>query len=276
MDTYAFVDGEAILGFITIHPSSRYLGGGIYIVNLNVAQTHRKQKIGEQLMRNALAQYCSYGNVLVTLDVSKTNTAATNLYKKLSFQITDLPSANGDTDYVMTSRLNKVLGIIKTPRLRVQPIALEDTPQLGKILRSEIVNKTYMVPDLTEDAAISLAKKIAMLSADHTRYVRGVYLDNTLIGFINDVETKDNSIELGWVIHPSYHNNGYATEAVRAAIADLFNRGYSAVIAGAFEENTASLRVMQKSGMQLQDLTEEIEYRGKTHHCVYYAIRRNR
>ena len=46
------------------------------------------------------------------------------------------------------------------------------------------------------------------------------------------------------------------------------------VYAGAFAENPASLRVMQKAGMTLMDKTEDLEYRGKTHHCIFYASER--
>jgi RimJ/RimL family protein N-acetyltransferase len=92
-----------------------------------------------------------------------------------------------------------------------------------------------------------------------------------MVGFINDPEILDGTIELGWVVDPEYHNRGYATEAVTHAIKDLFTRGFDVVTAGAFEENPASIRVMQKSGMTLQDKTEELQYRGKTHHCIFYA-----
>ena len=51
----------------------------------------------------------------------------------------------------------------------------------------------------------------------------------------------------------------------------LWRHGFRKVIAGAFEENRASLRVMEKCGMTLQPETEDIDYRGKIHRCVYYA-----
>ena len=55
----------------------------------------------------------------------------------------------------------------------------------------------------------------------------------------------------------------------------LFSEGFSAVKAGAFSENAASIRVMEKCGMTKTGETEQIEYRGKTHTCVYYAIERD-
>ena len=52
----------------------------------------------------------------------------------------------------------------------------------------------------------------------------------------------------------------------------MFSQGFETVLAGAFVENAASMRVMEKSGMTRQDYTDEIEYRGVTHTCIYYAI----
>lgn len=274
MDTYAFIDDDMICGFISIHSSAKYLGGGLYIVNLNVAPDYRRQGIGEKLMRTALVQYGNINDVPITLDVTKTNIPALRLYQKLGFQITDLPSANGDSDYVMITHLSQFLGSLKTANLHLRPIALQDAALLGEILRSDIVKQTYMVPDLTSEAATELGKKISLMSCDPTRYIRGIYLKGILIGQVNDVATENGSIELGWFIHPQYHGQGYATEAVKAIIPDLFDRGFEAVTAGAFSENTASLRVMQKCGMKLQEITEDIEYRGKIHKCIYYAIRR--
>lgn len=150
-----------------------------------------------------------------------------------------------------------------------------DSAQLSAIaqaLQSERVNKTYMVPDLTDEAALKLAQRLAELSKDPDRYVRGIYVGASLVGFLNDTEVKGKCIELGWVIHPHHHNRGYATEAAKLAIKELFDRGFEEVLAGAFAQNIASQRVMEKSGMTRMELTEEIEYRGQTHHCVYYHI----
>ena len=143
---------------------------------------------------------------------------------------------------------------------------------IAQALQSERVNQTYMVPDLTDEAALKLAQRLADLSKDPTRYVRGVYAGSALVGFLNDTEVKGECIELGWVIHPDHHNRGYATEAAKLAIKELFERGFKEVLAGAFAQNISSQRVMEKSGMTRIELTEEIEYRGQTHHCVYYHI----
>ena len=59
------------------------------------------------------------------------------------------------------------------------------------------------------------------------------------------------------------------------SIQELFRIGYRVVRAGLFEENTASSRVMEKCGMIKIDRTDEIEYHGSNHHCIYYEITTN-
>ena len=144
------------------------------------------------------------------------------------------------------------------------------------ILTSDIIKQTYMLPDFAcREDAIPLFQKLITLSADPQRYVRGIYLEQALIGFMNDVEISNGSIELGYVIHPAFHGNGYMTKALKLAIAELLALGYQEVITGAFDENAASIRVMEKSGMIKLEKIDEIDYRGKLRKCVYYHITRN-
>ena len=53
-------------------------------------------------------------------------------------------------------------------------------------------------------------------------------------------------------------------------IKELLKMGFRKVKAGYFEENEASRRVMEKCGMKQLSYTDEIEYRGITHKCLYY------
>lgn len=79
-------------------------------------------------------------------------------------------------------------------------------------------------------------------------------------------------IEVGYVISPEYKGNGYATEALKAAIDELFRMGYNHVTAVFFEENAASRRVMEKCGMHLLDMEDTEDYQGVTHRCLYCGI----
>lgn len=161
----------------------------------------------------------------------------------------------------------------ENPRITLGPIREEDREQLLDILTSSAVARTYMLPDYaSREDAIPLFTRLSGLSREENRFVRGIFLGNTCVGFLNDVEIENGAIELGYAIHPDFWGMGCATGGLKLAIADLFRKGFREVTCGAFEGNGASLRVMEKAGMAPLEKVDEIEYRGKTHRCLYRSI----
>lgn len=58
------------------------------------------------------------------------------------------------------------------------------------------------------------------------------------------------AVEVGWRLGGQYWNQGYATEAARAALADGFRRaGLHEIVSFTFAGNARSRRVMEKLGM---------------------------
>ena len=161
----------------------------------------------------------------------------------------------------------------QTKRLTVGPIRPKDKEAVLDLLTSKIVAKTYMLPPYQSRVeAEPLFRRLMELSADESRFVSGVFLDDRFIGMMNDTQVQGTQVEMGYAYLPEYYNRGYATEALSGAIPYLFSHGFNSVLAGAFAENPASLRVMEKCGMTRQDYTEQIEYCGVNHTCIYYAI----
>ena len=158
-----------------------------------------------------------------------------------------------------------------TESLTIRPFVPDDQERILDILTDSTVAKTYMLPDFQNRGdAIALFNRLKDLSLDPARCVRCISVGATAIGFLNDVEIRDGAIELGYVIHPDSQGRGYMTAALKLAIAELFELGYREVVCGAFEENKASIRVMEKCGMTPMERTDSIGYRGCTHRCVYY------
>ena len=161
--------------------------------------------------------------------------------------------------------------------MKLRILTEADEAALLDLLTNDRIKLTYMLPDFPcREDAIPLARKLMLLSREDNRFVRGMEQDGILVGFLNDVEIKDGSIELGYVIHPAHHGHGYMTEALGLAIRGLHHKGYTEVICGAVEGNTASLRVMEKCGMIKSEHSDTLQYRGKTHRCLYYtAVKEN-
>ncbi|MEO1443691.1 MAG: GNAT family N-acetyltransferase, partial [Chloroflexota bacterium] len=64
-------------------------------------------------------------------------------------------------------------------------------------------------------------------------------------------------IEVGYALGRTFWGNGYATEAAHATLRYGFDVvGLDEIVAVAFPENTASLRVMEKVGMTSQGITD--------------------
>jgi len=91
--------------------------------------------------------------------------------------------------------------------------------------------------------------------------------------FTDDREVVDfKSVEIGWWLASDLWGTGLATEAARAALADGFQRvGLARIVALALKENRASLRVMEKLGMQYE---KDATHRGYS--VVQYAIAKAR
>lgn len=173
---------------------------------------------------------------------------------------------------VNTQRKQKS-GRLQTSRLILKPFEERDREAVVQIAFDEEIKKTYMIPDFTHRSqAEKLFEKMLAFSRSDDHFEYGIYLQDRLIGFVNDCEIRGDAIELGYVIIPECKGQGFATEAVRACIGELFRMGYRQVMAGYFQENEASGRVMRKCGMHKLEAEEDIEYKGQCHHCLYYGI----
>lgn len=169
--------------------------------------------------------------------------------------------------------MKKKSGVISTNRLVLHSYNACDEERMVQILCNEQIKKTFMIPDFQDiQQAKEMFYKLMEFSKSEEHFEYGVYLDQVLIGFVNNCGMDETSIELGYVILPEHHGKGYATEAVRACIDELFRMGFQKVTAGFFEENYPSRRVMEKCGMHQIEQEDDIEYQGVLHHCLYYGI----
>lgn len=163
--------------------------------------------------------------------------------------------------------------VLTTERLVLKAYEDRDEDRMVAILTNEEIKKTFMIPDYeTREQVVELFRKLKEFSVSDRHFEYGIYLDGEIIGFLNDCDIEGTTIEVGYVIDPAYRGHGYAPEALRAAIAELFRMGYTKVSAGYFVENEASRRVMEKSGMHPTDEEDEEEYQGVIHRCRYCSI----
>lgn len=164
--------------------------------------------------------------------------------------------------------------IIKTERLLLKNIEDTDKDELIDIINNPLVKKTYMLPDLFDKESSDLFfQKLKNLTNSNKYVAYGIYLKDKIIGFINSVSIENDTIEMGYFIAPDEWNNGYATEAFKAVIKQLFDMGFKNVEAAHFSDNYASQAVIKKCGLKRIDKEERINYRNKEHIALYYQIK---
>ena len=164
---------------------------------------------------------------------------------------------------------------IESERIVLAPIGEGERATLASFLEDERITKTYMVPVFASEAERDgVVDAFLRLSCDENRFVRGIFLDGAFVGFINDVGIEGERIELGYVVSPDFWGRGICSEALRETIDALIRIGFDEVLCGAFEENCASVRVMEKCSMKRIELEEIIEYRCISHLCVYYSYKK--
>ncbi len=166
---------------------------------------------------------------------------------------------------------------IVTKRLVLSALSESDKGAFFSLMQEEGISKTYMVPSFeSKEKEDRFYERITSLCLDSSHFVRGIYLNNELIGFINDCGVEGKQIEIGYFIDQKQWNKGYATEAFSAAIKELFSQGYERILSGYFEGNLASRRVMEKCGMTPIEKEETIVYRGVPRLCRYFEIRKEK
>ena len=160
-----------------------------------------------------------------------------------------------------------------TAHLILKSIEDKDKKDFIPIFTNEEIKKTYMLPDLkTKEEKEALFTRLKKITEDRDRFTYGIYLDNKIIGYINEVTKNEDTIEMGYFLSPSVWGKGYATEALDACIKELFKIGYNHVKCGYFEGNIASKRVMEKCEMHVTGEEEYIEYKGNKLKAIYYQI----
>ena len=85
--------------------------------------------------------------------------------------------------------------MIKTKRLVLNILTDRDVEAALDLVTNDIIKKTYMLPDFEKRTdALPLFQRLMTLSQDSSRFLRGIYLDGYLIGYINEVEKNDQFI----------------------------------------------------------------------------------
>lgn len=142
--------------------------------------------------------------------------------------------------------------------IRTRPWKMEDASELVKAINNKSIQNNLRdglpYPYTLSDAEMFIA---AMLRAEKdTQYTWTITADDKTIGSIG-IFRKDNihfrTAELGYYIAESWWGKGIGTRAVKEACGYTFqNTDILRIFAEPFAYNTASCRVLEKAGFQLE------------------------
>jgi [ribosomal protein S5]-alanine N-acetyltransferase len=163
-----------------------------------------------------------------------------------------------------------------SPRLLLRPPTLEDADAYFEIARDPEYERFGSRQSVDrESARRGLARIIAIPWEQRPEFA--VVLDGQVIGRVMlDVDRPNLTAALGYGIGRAWWGRGLATEAALAAVDYAFNGlGVAKVWARADPRNVASVRVLEKLGMQREGLLRRhLLYRGERVDRVYYGLLR--
>jgi RimJ/RimL family protein N-acetyltransferase len=147
---------------------------------------------------------------------------------------------------------------VRSARLRLRPLGSSDTQALLAYRSQQDVCR--FVPFEPMDAS-DIAQKLSggwskrAIAAEGDALILGVELAATgqLIGDIMLAfkSAEHRGGEIGWMLHPDYGGQGYATEAAHATLHLAFDQlGLHRVIARVDARNAPSLRLAERLGMR--------------------------
>ncbi len=168
---------------------------------------------------------------------------------------------------------------LQTERLVLRKIRLEDAEDMYAYSQDSKATQ-YLLwdphPNLlyTEQYIRYLQERYA--AGDYYDFAIECKEDGKMIGTVGftSFDLPNLSAEVGYVVAPKYQGQGYATEALGKVISFGFERcGLARIAAVCMKDNIASLRVMEKCGMEREGLLRSAVYaKGKLNDVYLAAI----
>jgi RimJ/RimL family protein N-acetyltransferase len=142
---------------------------------------------------------------------------------------------------------------LQTPRLQLRPCQITDLAPIHTLWTTDRI-RYFLFDDrvITLDETRSFLQD-SLTNFDHLGY--GIWLvfsqlSDRPIGFAGCLQSDHQLPSLIYGIHPDHWGKGYATEAARAVLYYVATLPFPQIEADVDEPNVASVRVLEKLGMQ--------------------------
>ena len=157
----------------------------------------------------------------------------------------------------MTEEIYQPEAVIETEHLILRELECSDEEAIFKQINSDPEVLRYYLAPFQEKMDPEYLQRTIEFCRRSQRYVWAVVLKDSgeVIGMLNQCNSLNiyfQSVELGYAIGRKYWNKGYTTEALKAVMDFLFDKGIHKVYCCCISENKASRRVMEKAGMAFE------------------------
>ena len=165
---------------------------------------------------------------------------------------------------------------VETERLIITEFDLSMAESVHKNSLDE--DNRRFVPDevfeTVEDAKETIEFLMSVYETGDGPLVYPVLLqDGTNIGYVQLVPIEE-GYEVGYHIGKEYTGKGYATEALKAFLDDIMPKKNLAMVYGiCLAENTASVKVLEKSGFQ-KEYEGMGQYQGESRQIMKYVLKK--
>ncbi len=167
---------------------------------------------------------------------------------------------------------------METDRLRLRPYVADDAPRVLDTLSRPDVMRWLGSPPPAPMAHLDEARdwidvRRRREEADPFDLTRAIVVRDTgvVAGKVSvarchrlDTGLFVGEYEVGWWLHPDSVGKGYATEAARAVLDDVFGRGLEDVWCGMYVDNAASAQVAERLGLTRLGVQQDPWYEGES------------
>lgn len=145
--------------------------------------------------------------------------------------------------------------VLVTERLRLRPFNPSDAALIGLYASdARVARMTTAIPHpYPPGTAEAFVERTRTRPGDKTVWAldAGADQENGLVGLISlcrRVIEREVTGAIGYWVAPAFWGTGYASEAVEAVVAHATRLGFSALVAQAFQDNAASIKVLSRAG----------------------------
>ncbi len=159
-----------------------------------------------------------------------------------------------------TDFFHNLLTVIQTDRLQMKQTSIIDAPALFTIWSDAEVAKYMNIEQFT--TVFQAEEMIKAIEAEPHACRYSIFLGNQIIGSlgINEFNSVDNTVEVGYELAKEFWNKGFMTELLNAFFEQIQSHlTFSGVSAKVLPENTASIFLLEKLGFKLATKTSELD-----------------